>query len=104
MTQPRKVKKYPQRLCLACQTMKDKRELMRIVRSPQGEPALDPTGKAPGRGAYLCCAPECLKKAKKSRGLERALGVKISPELWAEIEARAAAFPPPATEPCMKEP
>ena len=92
MTQPRKVKKYPQRLCMACQTMRDKRELLRVVRSPEGRLSLDLTGKAPGRGAYLCSAPDCLKRAKKTRGLERALGVKVSAELWDEIETQAAAM------------
>ena len=60
-------KKIPMRQCLGCREMFPKRELIRVVRSPEGELSLDFKGKAPGRGAYLCGKPECLKKARKSR-------------------------------------
>ncbi len=65
-------KKIPMRQCLGCRERKPKRELVRIVRSPEGEVHLDASGKANGRGAYLCPNPECLKKAVKCRALERA--------------------------------
>ena len=67
-----KVKKIPQRQCVGCREMKDKKALLRIVRTPEGEILLDSTGKKSGRGAYVCPDPECLKKARKSRALERA--------------------------------
>ena len=70
-------KKVPMRQCLGCREMFPKRELIRVVRSPEGELSLDFKGKAPGRGAYLCGKPECLKKARKSRAIERALSVEV---------------------------
>ena len=66
-----KVKKLPQRQCVGCRTMKEKRELIRVVKSPEGEISLDFGGKKPGRGAYVCPSAECLKRARKSRALER---------------------------------
>ena len=68
-----KTKKIPQRRCLACQEAKDKKDLMRIVRSPEGEISIDLTGRKPGRGAYLCRSEECLKKAEKTKAFQRAL-------------------------------
>ncbi len=65
------------RQCVGCREQKPKRELVRVVRSPEGEVSIDTRGKKPGRGAYICPAPECLKKAIKSRALGRALGVDI---------------------------
>ena len=65
-----KVKKLPQRQCVGCRTMKEKRELIRVVKSPEGEISLDFGGKKPGRGAYVCPSAECLKRARKSRALE----------------------------------
>ena len=81
-----KVKKIPQRQCVGCREMRDKRELIRVVKSPEGEISLDFKGKKPGRGAYLCPDPECLKRARKSRALERALETAITPELYDELE------------------
>ena len=76
------VKKHiPQRMCIGCGTQKDKRELLRVVRNKEGEISLDATGKKPGRGAYLCPCPDCLKKAQKARRLEKALSAQISPEV-----------------------
>lgn len=72
-----KVKKLPQRQCVGCRVMKDKKTLLRVVRTPEGRIALDRTGKASGRGAYLCPDESCLKKARKSRALERALETAI---------------------------
>ena len=74
-------KKIPMRQCLGCREMKPKAELIRVVRSPQGEISLDRKGKAPGRGAYVCANAACLKKAIKTRALDRALEVKIPDEL-----------------------
>ena len=65
------IRKQPQRICAVCRESKLKRELIRLVRDPEGNISLDPTGKKSGRGAYLCNNPECLKKARKQRCLER---------------------------------
>ncbi len=81
-----KVKKIPQRQCVGCREMKDKRELIRVVKSPEGEISLDFKGRKPGRGAYLCPNAECLKRARKSRALERAFEAAITPELYDELE------------------
>lgn len=77
-----KVKKLPQRQCVGCRTMKDKRDLIRVVRTPEGEVVLDYTGKRSGRGAYVCPSEECLKRARKSRALERAFSLQIPPEVY----------------------
>lgn len=66
-------KKVPLRMCVGCRQMLPKKELLRIVRTPEGEVKADKTGRAPGRGAYICKNTECLEKAKKIRALERAL-------------------------------
>ena len=66
--------------------MKEKRALIRVVKSPEGEVSLDFRGKKPGRGAYLCPDPECLKRARKSRGLERAFSQALPPEVYEGLE------------------
>lgn len=71
--------------------MKQKRELVRVVRSKEGEVSLDLTGKKSGRGAYVCHSLECLKKARKSRGFERALSCKIPEEVYDAMEQEMAA-------------
>ncbi len=76
-----KLKKIPQRKCLGCNEMKDKKSLLRIVRSPEGEISLDPTGKKNGRGAYVCPRRECIEKAIKEKRLERALEKPIEEEV-----------------------
>ena len=81
-------RKIPMRQCLGCRTMFPKRELIRVVRSPEGELLLDFKGKAPGRGAYLCPNPECLKKARKARAIERAFSVSVPEEVYEALEAR----------------
>ncbi|MBR6207138.1 MAG: YlxR family protein [Oscillospiraceae bacterium] len=81
-------KKIPMRQCLGCREMKPKRELIRVVRSPEGEVSLDFKGKKPGRGAYVCPSPECLKKATKSKALERALSAEIPEELYLDLQGR----------------
>jgi len=81
-----KVKKIPQRQCVGCREMRNKKELIRVVRSPEGEISLDFNGKKPGRGAYVCPSGECLKKARKSRALERAFDTAIPPEVYDQME------------------
>ena len=80
-------KKIPQRQCMGCRERKAKRELIRVVRSPEGEVSLDFGGKKNGRGAYICPNPECLKKARKSRALERAFDAPIPAEIYEQLTA-----------------
>lgn len=80
-------RKVPMRKCMGCNEMKPKKELVRVVRSKEGEVSLDLTGKKPGRGAYLCKDLECLKKARKSKRIERVLETSISPELYDIMES-----------------
>ena len=77
-----KMKKIPQRQCVGCRTMKDKKTLLRLVKTPEGDILLDATGKKSGRGAYVCPDSECLKKARKSRALERALETAIPDQVY----------------------
>ena len=79
-------KKIPQRQCMGCRERKEKRELIRVVRSPEGGVSLDFRGKAPGRGAYICPDMACLKKAIRSKALERSLEVAIPEEIYARLE------------------
>ncbi len=79
-------KKVPQRTCMGCQAKKEKRELVRIVRSPEGEISVDMTGKKPGRGAYICPDLECLNKVVKSKRLERSLETGISQEIYESLK------------------
>ena len=80
------IKKIPIRRCVGCMEQRPKRELIRVVRSPEGEISLDTTGKKSGRGAYLCPDPACLAKARKARRLERALECEIPDEVYERIE------------------
>ena len=86
-----KAKKIPQRQCLGCREMKDKKALIRVVRSPQGEITLDFVGKKPGRGAYVCPSRDCLAKARKSRALERAFSTQIPDQVYEELERQMEA-------------
>lgn len=79
-------KKVPVRQCVGCREHKPKPELIRVVRSPEGEVSLDFKGKKPGRGAYLCPQPECLKKARRSKALERTFSAPMPDEVWAQLE------------------
>ena len=79
-------KKIPQRQCMGCRERKAKREMIRVVRSPEGHVGLDFSGKAPGRGAYLCPDPECLKRAIKAKALDRSLEIEIPEEVYARLE------------------
>ncbi len=85
-----KVKKIPQRKCIGCGERMDKNELWRVVRSPEGEVSLDKTGKAAGRGAYICKQVKCLQKAQKARRLETNLEIAIPAEVYAALEAAIA--------------
>lgn len=88
-----KQRKVPMRKCTGCQEMKNKKELVRIVHSQEGTFSLDFTGKAPGRGAYICPNAACLEKAQKSKGLERSFKGAVPKEVYEslreELEARA---------------
>ena len=79
-------KKIPQRQCMGCRERKSKREMIRVVRSPEGDVSLDFGGKKNGRGAYLCPNMECLKKAIRSKSLDRSLEVTIPEEVYARLE------------------
>ena len=81
-----KVRKVPQRQCVGCREMKNKKDLIRVVRSPEGEISLDFKGKKPGRGAYVCPNAGCLKRARKSRALERAFETAIPAEVYDQLE------------------
>lgn len=81
-------KKIPMRQCLGCREMKPKRELIRVVRSPEGEISLDFRGKKPGRGAYVCPDPGCLKRVRKSKALERAFSAQLPAEVYDALEAQ----------------
>ena len=94
-------KKIPMRQCVGCRELnrspanrqKPKKELIRVVRSPEGQVSLDFKGKLPGRGAYLCPDPACLARAKKSRALERAFSAQLPDEVWAGLEAQMKEVP-----------
>ena len=75
-------KKIPQRQCMGCRERMDKRALIRVVRGTDGSVSLDFSGKAAGRGAYICPKTECLKKAQKAKSLDRSLEVEIPPEVY----------------------
>ncbi|MBP6963301.1 MAG: YlxR family protein [Armatimonadetes bacterium] len=79
-------RKVPIRTCVGCRSAGGKRGLIRIVRTPTGEASVDPTGRMPGRGAYICPGTECLRKAMKGNKLSRALRVEIPEELVRQIE------------------
>lgn len=80
------VRKIPMRMCLGCGEMKPKKELIRAVKSPEGDISIDLTGKKAGRGAYICRSTECFGKARKSRRLERTFSCKISDEVYEAME------------------
>ena len=83
---PAKPRKIPQRQCVGCRTMKYKKALIRVVKTPEGEVVLDVSGKKSGRGAYVCPDSACLKKARKSRALERAFELTIPDEVYDALE------------------
>lgn len=79
-------KKIPVRRCVGCQEMKGKKEMIRVIRTPEGDFLLDATGKKNGRGAYLCPSRECLDKARKNKGLERSFKQAILKEVYEALE------------------
>ena len=81
-------KKVPQRQCIGCGEMKNKKDLIRILKGTDQEISIDATGRKNGRGAYLCPNPDCLKKARKARALERAFGCDIPAEVYDALEQR----------------
>ncbi len=81
-----KERKLPQRKCVGCMTVKDKRDLVRIVKNADGEIFVDPSGKKDGRGAYICKSSDCLEQARKRNRLEYAFKCKISPDVYDVLE------------------
>ena len=81
-----KTKKIPMRMCLGCGEMKHKRELIRVVKSKEGDISLDLTGKKSGRGAYICKSVECFEKARKARKFERSFSCMISEDIYNSME------------------
>ena len=80
-----KVKKTPQRKCIACQDRDSKKDLLRIVKTKEGQIFLDKTGRANGRGAYICNDTECLKKAIKSKAIDRAFKIEVDKEVYDKL-------------------
>lgn len=81
-----KTKKIPMRMCLGCGEMKPKRELIRVVKSKEGDISIDLTGKKSGRGAYICKSVECFEKARKARKFERSFSCMISEDIYNSME------------------
>ncbi len=81
------MKKIPMRMCVGCREMRPKKELLRIVRTPDGNIIVDRTGKASGRGAYICPSVACLEKAEKIRALERALEHSVDSQVFARLRS-----------------
>jgi len=90
---PPKKKKQPLRVCLGCRESKDKRKLVRVVRTPEGEVEIDFTGKRSGRGAYICPAVDCLKQAVKNKGLEKSLRRSIPLDVVNKLQERIEGEP-----------
>jgi len=98
-----KPRKIPMRMCVGCREMKPKKELLRVVKRPTGEIALDTTGKLPGRGAYVCHSMECLNKAIKQKQLDRALEHKLEDAVVAQLKEMLNGLPPPEKQPATEE-
>lgn len=81
-----KVKKIPMRMCVGCSEMKEKRDLVRVIKTPEDEILLDSTGKKSGRGAYLCRSMGCFENAQKGRRLERAFSCKVDAAVYEELK------------------
>jgi len=81
-----KTKKIPMRMCVGCREMKEKKSLVRVVRTTEGEIRMDPTGKMNGRGAYVCPDPACLEKAVRQKQLERALEARIDESVLSRLQ------------------
>lgn len=89
-------RRLPQRTCLGCQAVKSKREMIRIVRTPEGSLEIDPTGKKSGRGAYVCPNMDCLELLRKGKRLERVLGVTLPLSFFDQIRERIGEMNPEA--------
>ena len=85
-----KKKKTPERRCVGCGETKEKKSLIRVVRTPEGEVVLDSTGKKSGRGAYICPSLSCFKKARKSKRFETNLSIEIPEEIYDKLENELA--------------
>ena len=85
-------KKIPLRQCVGCREMKDKRQMLRVLKTSEGDITIDMTGRRNGRGAYLCFSMECMEKARKSRGLERSLKTAISADVYENLEKELMEF------------
>ena len=83
-----KTRKIPMRMCLGCQEMKPKKELIRVVRTPEGTVELDPSGKRNGRGAYICPKVDCFKAAVKGKRFQKALEIELSSQVIEELERK----------------
>ena len=83
---PMKPRKIPMRMCVGCREMKPKATLLRVVKPQEGDAHIDRVGKAPGRGAYVCDDIECLRRARKTRALERALDCRIEDDVFDALE------------------
>jgi uncharacterized protein len=91
-------KRIPQRMCVTCRTMRAKRELIRLVASQNGDIALDPTGKKPGRGAYVCRSRKCLEQAIRGRKLDKGLKTRVDERIIAALVAEMEILPPDAED------
>lgn len=79
-------RKIPMRKCIACQELKDKKELVRVVRTPEGEVKIDPSGKMSGRGAYICSTIECFESAVKKKAFDRALKTTVGADAYEQLQ------------------
>lgn len=86
-------RRFPQRMCVACRTRGDKKSLLRVVRTPEGQIEVDPTGRSPGRGAYLCPNRACWEQALKKRSLNRALRSVLTAEEVTRLRQHAQTLP-----------
>lgn len=82
--------KIPMRQCTGCREMKSKKEMIRVLKTPENEIVLDATGRKNGRGAYVCLSQECLEKAVKSRGIERSLKMAVPAEVYEDLKKELA--------------
>ena len=92
MYMPQKLKKIPERKCMGCNEKKPKRELIRVVRTPEGQICLDEKGKMSGRGVYICPDAKCLEKARKAKRLERSLETAIPDEVYDDLSEKISSI------------
>ncbi len=85
-------RKLPLRKCIGCGMQKEKKQLIRIVRTPEGDMNIDPAGRANGRGAYICSQSDCLEKALKTHALERSLHSHIDPQIYADLQSELSVY------------